>query len=62
MKRQEWLALKAEHPDLFAKAVEIEQNAASNGNFGRGGGGLYRGTLAHLDHEHDAQTDLFADD
>ena len=62
MKRQEWLALKAEHPELFDLSVEIEDNAAAHGNFGRGGGGLYRGTLRGLAENHEAQTDLFTED
>lgn len=62
MKRQEWLSLKAEHPDLFDLSVEIEDNAAAHGNFGRGGGGLYKGTLRGLAENHEAQTDLFTED
>jgi len=55
MKRAEWLALRAEHPDLFATAMKIEEQAAENGNHGRGGGGLFKGTLRGLDSETESQ-------
>lgn len=36
-------------PVLFEKAKLIEETAFKNGNYGRGGGGLYKGSLANLE-------------
>jgi hypothetical protein len=55
MRRAEWLALRSEHPDLFAVAMRIGEQAAAEGNRGRGGGGLYKGTLRGLDAEETTQ-------
>lgn len=51
MRRNEWVELRESHPDLFATAMKIEEQAAANGNFGRGGGGLYKGGLRNLSKE-----------
>lgn len=51
MRRNEWLDLKRDHPDLFDLAVNIEANAAAHGNYGRGGGGLHKGGLTNLQAE-----------
>lgn len=50
MKKNEWLSLRRDHPKLFDVAVTIEQNAADQGNRGRGGNGLHwEGGLANID-------------
>lgn len=57
LRRREWLDLRRDHRDLFDIAVQIEENAKANGNFGRGGGGLTPGGLRDLDNmERDQQT------
>lgn len=59
MRKPEWLALKADHPLFFAKALKIENNAIAAGN--PGPRGLFRGGLAALDsaaEEPDALTAL----
>lgn len=48
MKKNEWHALKENDPKLFEVAKLIEERAFSNGNYGRGGSGLYEGSLANL--------------
>jgi len=48
MRRSEWVQLENEHPGLFETAKLIEERAFANGNYGRGGGGLYKGSLANL--------------
>jgi hypothetical protein len=58
MRRNEWLDLRKEHPDLFELAMQIEDQAAANGNKGRGGGGLYKGTLRGLEQAEDTQTTI----
>jgi hypothetical protein len=55
MRRSEWLDLRDNHPDLFATAMKIEEQAAANGNYGRGGGGLYKGGLRNLMQTEDNQ-------
>ena len=61
MKPKEWLALRDEHPDLFATACRIEDQAAEAGNFGRGGGLILRKLRERADFDA-LQTDLFAED
>jgi hypothetical protein len=56
MKRGEWLWLRDNHKDLFDTAIRIEEHARANGNFGRSGGGLYKGTLRRLDAEDTEET------
>ena len=48
MRRNEWLALKRDHPDLFEKACMIEEDAAAHGNYGHGGLGLFKGGLRNI--------------
>lgn len=63
MKKDEWLQLKEDHPELFEKAVLIEETAIKNGNPGRGGMGLYKGGLSRLrDTVSDDKTDTVLED
>ncbi len=58
MRRQEWLDLRRDHRNLFDIAMRIEDNARANGNFGRGSGGLYKGTLRGLDADEESQGNI----
>lgn len=51
MRQSEWAELEKTHPVLFGKAKLIEERAFSNGHYGRGGGGLYKNSLANLNKE-----------
>jgi len=49
MRKEEWIDLKHNNPELFETAKLIEERAFSNGNYGRGGGGLYKDSLANIE-------------
>lgn len=51
MRQNEWKDLKDKHPVLFETAALIEERAFMNGNYGRGGGGLFKGSLANIENE-----------
>jgi hypothetical protein len=57
MRKPEWRELRDSHPEYFKLAVEIEENAAKHGNFGRGGIGLCKGGLRNIDDNDENDTD-----